>query len=127
MLALATGVLLACGGEEDEYAVRSIAVRGPIEPNTRTSLVAQIERGSVCTLTIGEIQRTDRTDGPRTLPAQSPGSRGEVRFNFGVPLEAVPQEVVLTLNCNKDNQNATGQATLEITERITPLPTATPG
>lgn len=115
---------IACGG--GEYAISGIAVRGPIEPNTRTSLVAQIETGSVCTLTVGTVERSDTADAPRTLPAQSPGANGEVRFNFGVPLESLPQQVKLTVNCNKDNKTATAETTLEITERVKPLPTATP-
>lgn len=124
-LALLAAAGAACGGS-DEYTISGISGAGPIEPNKAGAIVVQVETGSVCTLTRGPIDRTDTDDPERTLPAESPNNAGEIRFRVGVPLEAVPQTVAITVTCNKNNKTATAQTTLQIGPRTTPTQTATP-
>jgi hypothetical protein len=126
LLALvATVASIACGSER-ELEVSAISTNSPVEPNTNARVVARVNSGSVCNITIGEIVRTDVNDPERTQAPKSPEPNGEVSWRFGIPLEAVPQDVPVVINCNRDGQTFTGATTVQVVERTRPVRTETP-
>jgi hypothetical protein len=131
LLGLAVLVILlaafatACSGGDDSE-LSAIGTNGPIEPNEIARVTAQAPIGSVCTLTVGEIKRTDVNDPERTQGPKSPERNREIRWTFGVPREAIPQFVTLVVNCNKENRDISTETTIEIVERTRPYRTETP-
>ena len=116
---------VACGGER-EPEIRSVSTNSPVQPNDNARVVAQAPNASTCTISIGEIIRTDVNDAPRSQAPKSPERNGSVSWRFGIPLEAVPQDVPVKITCNRDGVDFFADTTVQVVERTRPIRTETP-
>lgn len=123
---LAALLLFACGGGDstDSPSVLAINTNSPVGPNSFVRVVAIAESGSVCTLKVSEIQRSDHNDPARSIGPKSPDRNRQVEYRFGVDQHAVLQDFSVTVSCNKNNQTAEGQALIHVDPalKFTPVP-----